>query len=205
MYIPGTNKITDPAEAVAFIRRFSFGTIITTQKNRPIATHLPFAVREDDSLILTSHFARANDHWKHLEGQESLVIFSEPHAYISPTHYEDPISVPTWNYLAVHAYGTVRLITEEVELFDLLRQTIDTYEQTYGATWEKLPDEYKQRMIRGIVGFELTVTELQGKKKLSQNKTETERANIIATLNASDHTIERQIAEYMQLERIRKE
>ena len=199
MYIPKINLTTDRKEMVSFMKRFSFATVITAKDNFPIATHLPFLVTEkDDTLVLRSHFARANDQWKDIENHKVLVIFSEPHAYISPTHYDNEINVPTWNYISVHAYGEGKLVTEEKQVFDLLEATIDNYETSYRQQWNRLPDDYKLKMSKGIVAFDVVVSELQAKKKLSQNRTETERLKIIDTLSRSDDSNERVIAAYME-------
>ncbi|WP_202111254.1 FMN-binding negative transcriptional regulator [Sphingobacteruim zhuxiongii] len=129
MYIPTTNIATDKAEIVDFMKRFSFATIITSKDNLPTATHLPFVVSHNgENIMLTSHFAKANDQWKDIEENPVLVIFSEPHAYISTNNYDKELNVPTWNYIAVHAYGKARLITDQDETFDVLEKTIQFYE-----------------------------------------------------------------------------
>jgi len=111
MYIPKHYKGKGKREAVAFMQRYNFGTIITAVDGVPQATHLPFVISEKDGeIIITSHFAKANKQWEHIATNENLVVFSEPHAYVSPRHYELKANVPTWNYLAVHAYGTAKLI-----------------------------------------------------------------------------------------------
>lgn len=187
------------AEAVAFMQRYSFATIVTAKDNMPVATHLPFLITQrNEAVFLRSHFARANEQWMHLENQPVLVIFSEPHAYISPAHYEKELNVPTWNYIAVHAYGRGTLIHDTAQAYELLEATINTYEPAYQAQWNNLPQDFKMRMIKGIAAFEIEVTDLQGKKKLSQNKTNTEQQRIIETLSASNNTQEREIAAYMK-------
>lgn len=199
MYIPSLNSMSDHTEILAFMQRFSFGTIITAQENFPTATHLPFLVSmQNEQMILTSHFAKANEQWKSLENSKVLVIFSEPHAYISPQHYEKELNVPTWNYMAVHAYGQGRLVVDEVQVRKVLEATIDNYEAAYRVQWNGLPEEYKVAMSKGIVAFEIVVTDLQGKKKLSQNKTALEQERIIAALSVSENSSEKLIAEYMK-------
>lgn len=198
MYIPKINLTTDRDEIIKFMQEFSFATIITAKDNFPMATHLPFLVTtRDDNVILTSHFAKANEQWADIVNNKVLVIFSQPHAYISPTNYDSEINVPTWNYISVHAYGQGAFITGQTETFEVLEKTMDNYEPAYRQQWEKLPSDYKSSMIKGIVAFEIVVTELQGKKKLSQNKTETEKQKIIDTLSKSKDTNEKLIAEYM--------
>lgn len=199
MYIPHLNLMTDKTEIVEFMQRFSFATIITAKDNYPVATHLPFLItQKEDAVILTAHFAKANQQWKDIENNTVLVIFSEPHAYISPKHYDKLQNVPTWNYVAVHVYGKVTVITEQAHVMNILERTIDNYEQAYKAQWNDLPDGYKSGMIKGIVAFEITVTDIQAKKKLSQNKTTNERTNIINSLSKSDDRNEQLIAEYME-------
>lgn len=199
MYIPEINLMTDRAEIVSFMQRFSFACIITASGGKPVATHLPFLVRMDgDELVLTSHFAKANNHWKTLEAQTCLVIFAEPHAYISTDNYEQP-DVPTWNYLAVHAYGDATVISEEDRTMEILEATIDNYEGSR-KHWNALDEAYKRRLLKGVVAFEIRVAELQAKKKISQNRTETEKQNIIDSLGKSDVSNARLIAEYMEKE-----
>ena len=199
MYIPKKYLATDQAEIIAFMKQFSFATIITAEDNLPVATHLPFIVTtREHEVILTAHFAKANEHWKAIENNKVLVIFTEPHAYISPKHYEKGLHVPTWNYIAIHAYGKGQLITDPNKVFKVLEATIDNYEVSYRQQWDHYPHDYKLKMAKGIVAFEIVVTDLQAKKKLSQNKTDTERQNIIDHLSKSNDTNEQLIAEYMR-------
>jgi transcriptional regulator len=199
MYIPTLNLTTDTGEMISFMREFSFATIITAKDHFPVATHLPFLVPPvDEKVILTSHFAKANNQWKDIVDHPVLVIFSQPHAYISPSHYDSELNVPTWNYMSVHAYGQGTLITDQTQTLEILEKTIDNFESAYRPQWEKLPEAYKSAMIKGIVAFEIVVTDLQGKKKLSQNKKETEKQKIIETLSKSKDTNEQNIANYME-------
>jgi transcriptional regulator len=199
MYIPSFNSFTDGQEIIAFMQRYSFATIVTSVDGLPVATHLPFLVRqEDDKLILRSHFAKANPQWKQVFDKTSLVIFTEPHAYISPSNYETETVVPTWNYIAVHAYGKATLLESVEQKSELLKHTIETFEAGYYQQWQRLPDDYKSRMMNGIVAFEIEVTDLQAKKKLSQNRSEVEKENIIHSLEKSEDTNEQEIAAYMR-------
>jgi transcriptional regulator len=199
MYIPDSNLMADTTEAVEFMQRFSFATIITAKNNLPVATHLPFLVAiKDENITLTSHFARANEQWKDIENNKVLVIFSEPHAYISPRHYDKKLNVPTWNYISVHAYGEGKLITEVRKVFEVLERSIENYEVLYKDQWSNLPCDYKTGLAKGVVAFDIEVTDLQGKKKLSQNKTENEQQKIINALSKSEDTNEKLIADYMK-------
>ncbi len=194
MYTPKLNLITDQQEAASFMQQFSFATVVTVNNGIPSATHLPFVVSQRDGhIILTSHFAKVNPQAVEIFGCKPLVIFTEPHAYISPRHYESEQNVPTWNYIAVHAYGTASIIDSPEAKAHLLEQTIQFYEADYLKQWNCLPQDYKLNMMKGITGFEIVVDELQGKKKLSQNRTETERANIITELSNSSLSAERML------------
>jgi transcriptional regulator len=198
MYIPSFNKFTSQQEAISFMQHYSFATIVTVIDGVPVATHLPFLVKQqDDKLILRSHFAKANPQASAIDNINALVIFTEPHAYISPKHYEKEASVPTWNYLAVHAYGKCELLNGEENKAKLLEETINNYEAGYLKQWNGLPDSFKQNMMKGIVAFQITVDDLQAKSKLSQNKTEKERESIINELKNSETTAEKDIAGYM--------
>ena len=151
MYTPQFNKFTDDQEAVAFMQRYSFATLVSVQDGTPLATHLPFVVKyEDEKIILLSHIAKVNPQSSSVIGKEALVIFMEPHAYISPKNYEKLESVPTWNYLSVHAYGKCELIEGPEKKAGLLEQTIKFYEQDYLTQWDGISNDYKLRMMNGI-------------------------------------------------------
>jgi transcriptional regulator len=198
MYIPAFNQFPNQQDIISFMQRYSFATIVTTHDGVPVATHLPFLVElRDDKVILLSHFAKANPQAAQILGKTALVIFTEPHAYISPVNYPKETNVPTWNYIAVHAYGKASLLSEEEQTASLLAKTISNYEASYLQQWDNLPIEFKQKMMKGIVAFEIVIDDLQGKQKLSQNRTEEERENIINYLSKSADTNESEIANYM--------
>ena len=199
MYIPKYFEFEDEAEKIAFMKQYSFATIVTTKAGIPIATQLPFLVTESaGSVVLSAHFALANEQAGYIEESTSLVIFSEPHAYISPAHYERVESVPTWDYIAVHAYGKAKIVADEDAKLKALEQMILFYEPGYLQQWSKLSDKFKRGMIRGIVMFDLAVSDLQGQKKISQNKTEVERERIAAHLEKRDINSEKVIAEFIR-------
>lgn len=199
MYIPKINLASNKNELIAFMQKYSFATIITTNDGYPVATHLPFLISErDDKVLLTSHFAKANNHWQIIENNINLIVFQEPHAYISPKHYAKELNVPTWNYISVHCYGKGEIIHDEKAVADVLEKTILTYEASYKIQYDNLPSDYKTKLSNGIVAFQIEVSDLQGKKKLSQNKTEAEQLRIIEELNASVNSTEQDIAYYMK-------
>jgi len=199
MFIPNVFKFESEAEKIAFMKQYSFATIITTNNNVPLATQLPFVVNEKEGrLVLSAHFSVANEQAKYIEENTSLVIFTEPHAYISPLHYDKRESVPTWDYIAVHAYGKAKIIADDDCRFKALEQMIMVYEHGYMEQWNSLSDKFKKGMIKGIVAFELEVSDLQGQKKLSQNKSDIERQRIINQLEKSDNSIETDLAKYIE-------
>lgn len=203
MYVPGFNRMTDIETMLTFIHQYSFGIMVSNQKGVPVATHLPFRpVYDGDMLQLRSHFAVANDHWKFVSNQtESLAIFSGPHAYITPTLYDKVESVPTWNYIAVHAYGTVETFgyhDDPERLEAMLVDMIDYYESSYQPQWQSLGERFKNGMRQGIVGIEMTITRIQGKAKLSQNKPAHEQERISGALEKSNDPMVKEIAYAMQ-------
>ena len=192
MYIPKHFREDDLNTLHDLMRVYSFATLITQHEGVPFATHLPFILdaQRGPYGTLLAHVARANPQWRDFNSeQEVLVIFQGPHAYVSPSWYEVELSVPTWNYAAVHAYGIPRLIEDGEELYQLLKVLIETHESQFENPWPfQLPDDYLQKMMRGIVAFEIEITRLEGKFKMSQNRTASERENVIAALNASSDT-----------------
>ena len=201
MYIPEFNRLTDRNEIVDFMKQFSFANIISARNNLPVATPLPFIISlKDNQIILSSHFAKANEQWMDIENNQVLIIFSEPHAYISPVNYDQVLNVPTWNYISVHAYGKGKLITESEEVTRILEATIDTFEGAYRQQWDNFPEEYKLKMSKGIVAFEILVTDIKAKKKLSQNRSEDEKQRIIKSLSESEDSNEKHIAAFMKKE-----
>ncbi len=192
MYIPKAFREDDINTLHTFMQEYSFATLITQHEGVPFATHLPFILdaQRRSSGTLLAHMARANPQWHDfVSEQEVLVIFQGPHAYVSPSWYEVELSVPTWNYAVVHAYGIPRLIEDGEELYQLLKTLIETHEAQFKNPWPfQLPDDYLQKMIHGIVGFEIEITRLEGKFKMSQNRTESERENVIASLQESPDT-----------------
>jgi transcriptional regulator len=201
VYIPEHFRVRDHAAALAFMRANPFAILISSTDEGPFATHLPVVIREsssgespaagesEDKLVIRGHVAKANPHWRYLEQQPNcLMIFHGPHAYISPSNYETPENVPTWNYGAVHAYGTARTFSAPHELLEVLHELIPTFEATYAQQWATLNPTYRERMLGHIVGIEIAVTKLEAKFKLSQNRTRQEQANVMASLGSSDDT-----------------
>ncbi len=201
MYTPKNFELTDVSEAVAFMQRYSFATLINSANGIPEATHLPFVIKQQgDKVILSSHLAKPNPQSATLFEGTSLVIFTEPHAYIAPKHYEKELNVPTWNYIAIHAYGTATLVTDEQLQLASLEDMIMSYDADYVKQWANLPMDYKLKLVKGITVFDIAVTNLQGKKKLSQNRNDIDRQSVINALSNGHDANEQEIARYMQVE-----
>ena len=185
----------------AFMRQHSFATIVTHDGKVPHATHMPVLLNPEQGPhgTLLSHMARANPQWRHLTaGAEVLVIFTGPHAYISPAWYVTEPAVPTWNYTAVHAYGTPRLVTEHNRFAQMLHDLVEFYEAERPNRWHgSLPAEFRDGLMRGIVGVEIEITRLEGKFKLSQNR-QGDAPGVIAALEASADQTDRDTAQMMK-------
>ena len=184
MYIPEHFRVRDHASAIAFMRANPFVILVSNTDDGPFATHVPVVIRENgDTLVLRGHVAKANPHWRYLEQQpHCLTIFHGPHAYISTTNYVTPENVPTWNYAAVHAYGNARTYTAHADLLALLHDLIPTFEAAYERQWNSLSEAYRTGMLGHIVGFEIAVTKVEAKFKLSQNRSSEEQQNVIDSL-----------------------
>src|SRR5688572_14139354 len=159
MYIPRYYKEEDTAKLLGFMRTNSFALLVNHSPAGLQATHLPFVVEQkEEKIVLVSHMSIANPHWKALEQDpDALVIFSGPHAYISPDNYEKQQNVPTWNYIAVHAKGKVRIYSGKEELMACLNKMISTYEEKFMQQWQGLSADYAEAMLKGIVAFEVVV------------------------------------------------
>lgn len=190
MYIPEHFRIEDRAIAVAFMRANPFAILVSNTQEGPYATHVPAIIRETgEHLTIRGHVAKANPHWRYLQELPTcLMIFHGPHAYISPTNYVTKENVPTWNYGAVHVYGTASTYSEPGDLLNMLQDLIPTFEAIYSEQWASLSETYRSRMLSHIVGFEIAVTKIEAKMKLSQNRTREEQQNVIESLSRSVDT-----------------
>jgi transcriptional regulator len=174
LYVPDLFRLDDGERLVDFIHRHGFATLISSGAAGLHVSHVPLVAERDASgkVRLLGHLARANPQWQALEqASQVLAIFHGPHAYVSPGWYEQHPAVPTWNYAVAHAHGTARLM-DEAELHELLITLSSQYESHRPRPWKMsgLPPAYVSGMLASIVGFEIEVTRLEGKFKLSQNR-----------------------------------
>ncbi|NEU32040.1 FMN-binding negative transcriptional regulator [bacterium LRH843] len=207
MYIPKHFKVTNVDEIWDFVQKYSFGTIVTTEQEKPIATHLPLQLmKEGDTYYITGHMAYGNCQWRTFETCEDvLVMFQGPHAYISSSWYKEE-NVPTWNYQAVHIYGTATILNED-ELKHDLRILLEKYEKhrKNSVLWDKVSPEVLEKQLKGIVGFKIKVQEIQAAYKLSQNRNEEDYHNIVNKLYEEKDLSSQQMAQVMQEKKLRSE
>jgi transcriptional regulator len=188
-----------------FIVEHSFAAVVSQGSQGMLASHVPLILdrTRGPKGALRGHFARANSHWQSLADVEVLSIFQGPHAYISPSWYaskkEHGRVVPTWDYLAVHAYGTARVFDDAKELRTLLEGLTDQNEANRPASWKvaDAPDAYIEDAMRAIVGFELTLTRIEGIWKMSQNRPAADRAGAAAGLREGS-PMDQQVAGWVE-------
>ncbi|MEA5627021.1 FMN-binding negative transcriptional regulator [Nostoc sp. UHCC 0251] len=201
MYRPTAFQEDNVDKLIAFMRANSFATLVSIIDGVPYASHVPLVIAmQGDAVKLIGHLAKQNPQSQAL-GTELLAIFTGAHAYISPTLYERYESVPTWNYIAVHAYGIPKVIMlndSPESMNQMLNEMIDTYEADYKSHWHSLSDGFREGMMNGIVGFEITVTRLEGKYKLSQNRSQVEQHNVSSTLLQSSDPAARAVGVEMK-------
>ncbi len=201
MYVPASFAESDRTRLHDFMERHSFATLVARENLSLSASHLPLLLDREVGANgrLIGHMARANSQWEHAASQPVLAIFHGPHAYISPTWYEVANTVPTWNYVAVHASGTLRLVEDRQRLRDIIVRTVDVYESNMPQPWTlKIPEaDFVERLLDAIVGFEIDIDQLEGKWKLNQNHPPDRREKVIRGLHLTGKPNGQQIAELM--------
>jgi transcriptional regulator len=200
MYTPKLNRSDNKQEILEFIRQNGFGILVSTVNGKPWATHLPLVINEDGSK-LTGHLSRGNAQWREFNDEEVLIIFSGPHTYISSSWY-DHENVPTWNYIAVHVYGKIRL-TEGDEMLSSLKELTDKYEKNSQKPMsvEAMSEKFLAAEIRGIVGVELVITRIESTFKLSQNRDDKNYKTITRELEKRKCPFDLEVAEEMKKRR----
>ena len=203
MFIPRHFANDDRAALHAVMRDYAFALMITCDDGRPFATHLPFVLDAGAGAngTLLGHVSRANPHWRGFDGtRDALAIFQGPHAYVSPSWYETEHAVPTWNYVAVHAYGRPRAFEDKEATIAVLKRLVARHETPATGPWsmDRLPADYMEMMVKGIVAFEMPIDRLEGKFKLSQNKSEADRRGVVRGLKAvADDPLAAEVARLM--------
>ncbi|RYG68532.1 FMN-binding negative transcriptional regulator [bacterium] len=174
MYTPKSFRLEDPALIAQIIDANSFGTLVSHGEGGLLASHLPY---EFDATrnVLRCHMARANPQWRDFGDADLLSIFQDAHGYISPRWYQKDL-IPTWNYVTVHVYGKARILENEDDIADLLEKLVAKYDSFQVA------DEDRLRIQGAIVAFEIEISRIEAKAKMSQNRSRAEIPGIIAGL-----------------------
>lgn len=185
----------------------NFAALVSQHDGQLAATHLPLMLdaAQGEYGTLIGHMARANPQGKSLWNGEVMVIFQGPHTYISPNWYETHPSVPTWNYTVVHAYGTAQMIDDPRDVFDALKQLVDHHEAGFAHPWPMaLPDDDMAKQMQALITFTISITRLEGKFKLSQNRSAADQAHVRTALAASDYAPDQAVSAMMEAEQGRR-
>lgn len=202
MYTPPAFRQDDPAEIHRIIRAARLATLVTATPDGLLATPLPLILdaSEGEHGVLYGHLARANPQWQRPVNGEAMAIFSGPDAYVTPSWYpsksEHGKVVPTWNYTAVHAYGALEFFDDAARLLDMVTRLTQLYEQPRQQPWAvtDAPAPFVAAQLKGIVGLRLPISRLEGKVKMSQNRSEADRAGVATGLSASADAQDRSVA-----------
>jgi transcriptional regulator len=183
MYTPPYNRMENRAEIVDLMRAHNFCLLVTGAGGELHGTHLPCLVDErGDRMVIELHMAKANPQWQQFFDDEVLVVFSGPHAYVSPRWYARAPAVPTWNYAAVHAYGTVAVVDDRQAKHAAQRRLVAAHDPEWLTEFDGLAQDYVDPMLAAIVVFEVAVTRLDARWKLSQNRGRREQDLVIENL-----------------------
>ncbi len=206
MYIPTAFAIGDLPSLHAAIRQSRLANVITATEEGLMASPLPLLldVSEGDYGVLYGHVARANPQWKAAPIGEALALFMGPDAYVTPAWYQTKREtgkvVPTWNYVTVHAYGEIEFFDDAARLHDIVTRLTNAHEGKREAPWavSDAPPPFIQSQLRGIVGLRMPITRLEGKRKLSQNRSAEDQARVATELGASSDPTDRALAKQMR-------
>jgi transcriptional regulator len=201
MYIPDHFRVTDRDAVFDFMQAHGFATVVTEHGGEPFASHLPLLVDRGAGAngTIIGHLAAANPQWMSADGQTALVIFSGPHAYVSPRWYAEPNVVPTWNYTTVHAYGRWETVDDPAAVKQIVADTVKFYEAGLPEPWPLDVDaQLVDGLVKQIVGFRIVVERLEAKFKLNQNHSQARRERVIAELSKSERDDPRAIAALMR-------
>jgi transcriptional regulator len=202
MYIPPAFRDDDRASLHATIRAARLCSLVTATAEGLIATPLPLLLDESEGEhgVLYGHLARANPQWRSAPVGEAMAIFMGPDAYVTPSWYATKQAtakvVPTWNYVAVHAYGPVEFFDDADRLLDVVTRLTDLQEGALAEPWAvtDAPADFIRAQLRGIVGLRIPVTRIEGKRKMSQNRSAEDRAGVAAGLAGSARAMDRIVA-----------
>lgn len=202
MYTPRSYRVEDQQQLYELIDRYSFAVLVSWTPQGALATHLPFRLERNrgEQGVLVAHMARANPHWRNFHSEsEALVVFQGPHAYVSPSWYGDPVTVPTWNYAAVHVYGMPHIITEAPAVKDQLRTLTREHESYVEPPWDVSHAEpIMDRELKALVAFEIPIARMEGTFKFNQNRSAEDQAAVAAALEASSNPADQEAGAFMR-------
>lgn len=192
LYNPAKHRIDDRIELLDFVRSYPFATLVSAKDGEPSISHLPMLVHKSDAdsnPVLHGHLAKANEHWKEIgKGSDATAIFHGPQAYVTPQWYPSKLKhgkvVPTWNYSVVHAQGRIRTVNNRAWLHKHVSALTDQHEKEFAHRWyvTDAPEDFVERMLRVVVGLEMTIHKIEGKWKLNQNLNENDRIGVAGGL-----------------------
>jgi transcriptional regulator len=200
IYTPEHFVESDRQALLRLVRENSFATLISATGNDPLVTHVP-ALLDEAGEFLRCHVARANPIWHDFAAdRELLFIFHGPHCYISPSWYTAKLpSVPTWNYAVVHVHGIPEIVEDRQRVESMLAELVAEHESSFEIPWSMdLPADFQRKMIEGIVAFEVRITRMAGKFKLSQNRPAADRRSVITALRETGNKDAAEVAALMQ-------
>ena len=200
MYLPAHFKIEDLELIKEFIANYPLGTLISYSENSLRMNYAPLLLESDgDKFTLIGHLAKANTQLESLKNNPVMIGFQGPDRYISPTWYESPYQVPTWNYAAVEVRGRLELIEDFAGIEEILAKSTTQFEKRNNTTWNyELPENIRQAMVKHIVGIKITVEHLEAKFKLSQNRQPKDRAKVTSQLELSPSTTDQEMWQLMK-------
>ena len=209
LYTPTHFAVDTRAPLGRLLHDYPFATLVTPTAAEPLISHLPllFVAGCEPHGTLIGHVARANPHWQHAREAESIAIFQGPHAYVSPSWYGEPQRmVPTWNYAAVHAHGVLEIVEDPVETRQVLDALVQRFEHARAVPWRfEMATRQRDAMVGAIVAFRMRIKRLEGKFKLSQNRSATDTARVIDGLRREDHPEADATAQWMEEYAMRKD
>lgn len=205
MYAPASFRVEDRRVLLDFLRRHVFATVVSGggAGGTLTASHLPLSVGENAAgeIVLSGHMARANPQWRGFRADaEVLVIFQGPHGYISPSWYESEQAVPTWNYTVVHGYGVPRIIESGERLAEIVDDAVAENERGFEKPWkgDALADDFREKLLAAIVGFEIPLSRIEGKFKLGQNRSAEDVEGVCRALEGTGSEADGELARLMR-------
>jgi len=202
VYVPAHFAVEDRAAIARLVDEYPFATLVTPAAPEPQVSHLPLLLVADAGPhgTLIGHMARANPHWRHAGGVDSIALFHGPHAYVSPSWYAKPEeAVPTWNYVAIHAHGRLEVIEDGARSRDVLDALVQRFEGNRAAPWRfAMPERQRDALVGAIVAFRLRIERVSAKFKLSQNRPAADQVRVAAALDREGYAEALSVAEWMR-------